>query len=249
LKFFYNKKLLEDKDNNIIKLEEITSNKGKHLISLAIEWEKHRKPMIEKYRKLKFDINERKENYKKKLDLLKENRNAMKSIIVEIKQKEELIKQLQEEFNSLPKNLERQSFVFKILDVVKNIENQKLEINKYLLDNKRLEGEIPKLENELNSIFSQTENLVYLDSKKEETSKQTYENLVQMKNSFNDLRKFISERGTTINNSRDLEIQIEHITERNLNLNIERVKNDLLEIKKENEKLRLLVKQLKEKNN
>jgi hypothetical protein len=230
-------------------MEEITSNKGKHLINLAIEWEKHRKPLIEKYRILKSEINDRKENYKEKFESYKENKNVLKSFIIEIKQKDDLIKQLKEEFEGLPKNIERQIFVFKILDVVKNIENQKLEINKYLMDNKRLESEIPKLDLELNKIFSETENLIYLDSKKEESSKIIYSNIVEMKSSFNDLRKFITERGTTINSSRDLEIQIEHITERNINLNIERVKNDLSEIQKDNERLRLIVKQLKEEKN
>jgi predicted RNase H-like nuclease (RuvC/YqgF family) len=31
-------KLLEDKDNNIIKMEQITKNKSQHLINLSIEW-------------------------------------------------------------------------------------------------------------------------------------------------------------------------------------------------------------------
>jgi predicted mannosyl-3-phosphoglycerate phosphatase (HAD superfamily) len=69
-----------------------------------------------------------------------------------------------------------------------------------------------------------------------------------MKNSFNDLRKYISENGSNKIQCRDLELQIEHITERNLNLNVERVKKDLDDIKKENEKLRSMFKILKEKS-
>jgi hypothetical protein len=58
----------------------------------------------------------------------------MKDLILEIRQKEDYIKQLQEEYENLPKNINREEFIFKIMDVVKNIEKQKLEINKYLIE-------------------------------------------------------------------------------------------------------------------
>lgn len=45
--------LLPNAEKNIVQLKEISIQSAKHLLELAAEWEKHRIPKIEEYRKLK----------------------------------------------------------------------------------------------------------------------------------------------------------------------------------------------------
>ena len=105
------KKLLENKDENILKMKNITSSSGEHLIELAKEWEQHRIPLIQKIRKLKNDQNNLKENYSKKLESVKKNRKLLEENVSDIKSKEELLNKLKIDLQQLPKNIERKNYV------------------------------------------------------------------------------------------------------------------------------------------
>lgn len=232
------RKLYANKEENIQKMQQISAQTAQDLIDLAKEWESHRKGYIEKIRTFKSSQLEMKNNYKEKFEQMKTTKIQMEEMIQEIRKKDDLISKLKEEIGQLPKNLERKSFVDRIMDVNKNVEKQKSEINKILVDNKTLNIEIQRLDDSLTRTFIECENSIHQDTSKEESSKLLYKNIVHMREAFKDLIKMVESIGNMSNQIRDLETQIEHLTERNDGLNISKIESDLNEMKQENERIK-----------
>eukprot|EP01080_Neovahlkampfia_damariscottae_P002296 gene2296-2469_t len=230
-------KLLENKDENIKKMKNITSSSGEHLIELAKEWEQHRVPLIQKIRKLKNDQKNLKDDYSKKLESVKKNRKLLEENVTDIKQKEDLLNKLKVDFQQLPKNVERKNYVDRIMDINKNVDKQKLEINKILLDNHLISNESNELSKKLIETFQKVEEVIYQEAQKEEYAKTLYQNIVQMREGFSSLIKLVRDGGEMNNEIRDLETSMDHLNSRNDSLNLERLVFDLNSMKKENQSL------------
>lgn len=232
------RKLYANKEENIQKMQQISAQTAQDLINLAKEWESHRKSYLEKIRKLKSSQLEMKNTYKERFEQMKATKIQMEEMIQDIRKKDDLISKYKEEIGQLPKDLERKTFVDRIMDVNKNVEKQKSEINKILIDNKSLNIEIQRLDDSLTRTFIECESSIHQDTTKEESSKLLYKNIVEMREAFKELIKMVESIGNMSNQIRDLEIQIEHLTERNDGLNISKIESDLNEMKAENEKLK-----------
>jgi coiled-coil domain-containing protein 22 len=184
-------KLLENKDENTMKMKKITSSTGQHLIELAKEWENHRLPLIEKIRKLKRDEKNMKLNYNEKLESVKKNRKLLEETVSDIKSKEDLLNKLKQDLTQLPKNIERKNYVDRIMDISKNVDKQKLEINKILLDNHLILNESNELSKKLLETFQVVEDVIFKEAEKEEYAKTLYQNVVQMRDGFSSLIKLV----------------------------------------------------------
>ncbi|KAL9652991.1 hypothetical protein ABK040_015506 [Willaertia magna] len=238
-------KLLRDREK-IKQLEQITSQAGQRLIVLANEWEQHRKPLIEKYRAMKEKLRDQKSEYKDLLNVAKQNRESMKEMIHSIKQKEELIVKKNEEYNQLPKDVDRSSYVNRILDIVRNIEKQNEEIAKILNENRDLSKEIAALSDKLSKTFQETEEMIYKEAQKDTEYKPLYKDVLEIRDLYETLIDCINQNGEALGSIRDLENQNELIKERNDSLNVERVMNDLQTIQNENQKLIQIVQSKKQ---
>jgi hypothetical protein len=230
-------KLLQDKDKNMKELKRISDMSAAKLIELATEWETHRKPMIEKIRLIKSQDHQNKNTAKVKVEQAKKNRETMRQMITDIKQKEELIARLKKEYDELPKNVDRSLYVTRILDVVKNVEKQTREINKIMGENKQLHKQIATTSDVLSRTFREVEEMIYKDAQTNESSKKVYKAVLTMREQFENIINNVQETGNSINSIRDMETQIERIIERQDSMNMERVANDLKIIKEENNRL------------
>jgi len=81
--------LLDDAENNISILKGISLSSATRLKDLAAEWEKHRVPLVESYRALKYASLNASDDSKELLVKIKEMRQSMKTIADEIQKKEE----------------------------------------------------------------------------------------------------------------------------------------------------------------
>jgi len=64
--------LLPDAENNIRLLRGISAKSASRLVSLATEWEKHRAPLIEEYRKERLNVLNKKDDSMQKLNKIRE---------------------------------------------------------------------------------------------------------------------------------------------------------------------------------
>merc|ERR1711971_1325030 len=109
------------------------------------QWEQIRSGMLEKLEKRQGERGKRKADAKLKVEQLKEMRKTMREMGLEIREKNERHKQLVEEVNKLPKSVNRQHYVNRILDIVKTLNKQKKEIRIILKDVRELKSENERL--------------------------------------------------------------------------------------------------------
>merc|ERR1712063_146003 len=170
--------LLPDAANNIRLLQEISQKSAAQLMELAREWENHRSKLIEAYRKLKAQHINRKGGTADLLTNIKEMRQQMKDLESETAKKDERFKELLEVYRQLPKNINRSVYTNRILEIVKQVKKQKVDINKILLDTRNLQKEINANIETLGRTFALTSEVIYLDAKAEKkgetTAKQAY---------------------------------------------------------------------------
>jgi len=234
--------LLPDAENNIKQLQQISAASAQRLLELANEWEKHRVPLLDEYRELRDKNRNKKDECAPKLEEIKKMRLQMRTLADDIKKKNETYKELLEYYKNLPKEVSRAVYTRRILDIVKNVKKQKVEINKVLIDMRNLMKEITLISDTLARSYAVTDNQMFADAKKDETSKMAYKDLVAMDTSFKKLVQMLEETGDTRNGIMELEIKIEQLKGRVDSLNMERLEKDLALMKGENAKL---VKQIK----
>eukprot|EP01052_Picozoa_sp_SAG31_P028240 SAG31_NODE_2710_length_5214_cov_1.789628_3_plen_116_part_00 len=99
-------------------------------------------PLISQYRKQKDAIAKRKEDAKAKLIKVKEMREESKALVRTLRDRDELAKALADEYEKMPKDVKRSSYVNRILDIIKNVNKQKAEIDRILKDVQTARAEI-----------------------------------------------------------------------------------------------------------
>ena len=75
-------------------LQGVVERSAQTLVSLANQWEKHRAPLIEEYRRLKEENAGKVSESQKKLEDIKELRERMKEVAEDTRAKDQLHKQL-----------------------------------------------------------------------------------------------------------------------------------------------------------
>jgi len=213
---------------------------------LASEWEKRRVPLVDAYRQLRDKLTNTSDDAKNKLEKIKEMRKEMKAIADDVRGKEEKYRALLESFEGLPKDVSRAHYTDRILEIVKNVKKQKVDIDKVLVDTRTISKEINNVSDTLNRTFAMVDEMVYQDAsninfKEIAVAKDVYKQVVAMNETFKKLVKSVDETGQTLNVTLLLEAKIDSLDQRVKALNFERIENDLKEIKEEN---RLLLTQV-----
>jgi len=214
--------------------KKISSESEKRILEFGRQWETRRIPLLEEYRKLKEDESKRKELAKEKLEKVTAMKQQLKDMVNEIKEKDELLGQMEEEIKNLPK-IQRTSYTRKIMDVVKNVRKQKVDIDKILLDIRNLNKEINLISETLERSYHACDELVFKEAKKGDPQvKQAYKNIVAIHGSFEALSTAVKDNGQVTNQIRELEIKIEQISTKKIEQNLEKIMADLKEVKEEN---------------
>jgi len=210
-------------------------------MELAREWENHRAKLIDAYRKLKAQHINRKGGTADLLANIKEMRQQMKDLEAETAKKDERFKELLEVYRQLPKNINRSVYTNRILEIVKQVKKQKVDISKILLDNRNLQKEINQAVETLGRTFTVANEMIYLDAKEEKkgenAAKTSFKLLVAIHNKYKELADKVGELGAVTNQVLDLSDKLSQITQRAGDLDLERVEADLEQIKQENKTL------------
>mmetsp|Transcript_23693 Transcript_23693/g.46665 ORF Transcript_23693/g.46665 Transcript_23693/m.46665 type:complete len:635 (-) Transcript_23693:401-2305(-) len=238
--------LLPNAAENLKKLSDIAQASAERLVQLAGEWESKRVPLVTKYRRKKQLILERKSEVGTKVEAIKRMRVEMKQKAQQLREKDALYKQVLEELAKMPKSINRQVYVRRIMDIVKNLEKQKVDIARVLEDVRMLQKDINSLSQKSKRTFDLVDERVYAEAKnKNTTAKEVYRNIVLMRDGFVELVKNVENTGKVKNEIRDTSARIEALESRNTGLNMKSVAEDLAAVKDENKKLATKIKALR----
>ena len=226
--------LLPQAQENIAKLQAVVDGSAARLVTLAQQWEGHRQPLVQQHRDLRQSQAVRESEAEKKLEEIKEFRGRMKAVADEARRKEELAKQLTSEFERMTKDVNRSAYTRKIMEIVANIKKQKQEIDKILVDTKAVQKEINSLSGKLDRTFTVTDELIFKDAKKDEGVKKAYRMLAALHENFEQLIVCVEDTGGVVREIKDLEEQIESESSKKTLTNLEKISEDLQQMKKEN---------------
>lgn len=238
--------LLPEAQKNLQELTKLVEASSQRLAELGQEWENHRIPLVNKLRRQKQLLAERKDEVGRKVEQIKRMRNEMKEKANDLREKDRLYQTILEELNAMPKSINRQIYVRRIMDIMKNIDKQKDEIKKILQDVRATQKEINLVSASSRRSFAVADEVIFQAAKKnikDEFHTKSYKYVIQMKDGFEALVTEVEKTGKTQNEIRDLQSQIDDIESRNTNLNMERILNDLAQVKKENKALAAKLKQ------
>ncbi|KAL0133102.1 hypothetical protein PUN28_000697 [Cardiocondyla obscurior] len=225
--------LLQDGPANIKKLESAIESTTNKLISLANQWEKHRVPLIIKYRQEREKHSTKANASQKKLDEIKLLKEKEKELEEECRNKDQQYSQLVAEVQKLPKEVNRSAYTQRILEIINNVRKQRDEINKVLADTREIQKEINTLTGRLERSFTVVDELIFRDARTNEASRKAYKLLATLHSDCNELVSLVEETGATIREIRDLEEQIDSESAKNVGANLERITADLKQMKQE----------------
>jgi len=240
-------KMLPEADKHLAELQQVVQASRQRLIKFAQDWEEMRAPLIEQHRRQKQVLSERKAAVGRKVELIKRMRLEMKDSATEIRDKEKVFHQVSEDLSKLPKSINRQAYVNRIMDICRNLDRQKVDIDKIIDDVKRLQREINQTSDTSQRSFAFADDIIYKAAKtrKDEVSNKSYKNLIQLREAFVALVKCVEDTGRAQNEARDLSAKIAQLESRNTHLNMEKVESDLLQVKQENKALMTKIKALR----
>ncbi|XP_015126240.1 coiled-coil domain-containing protein 22 homolog [Diachasma alloeum] len=225
--------LLEDGDNNVVKLEGVIEAGRNKLIHLANQWEKHRAPLIKQYRDEREKYSAKTSTSQKKLDELRILRERERELMEECHMKDQQYAQLVAEVQKLPKDVNRSAYTQRILEIINNVRKQRDEIDKVLGDTREIQKEINTLSGRLERSFTVVDELIFRDAKGNEASRRAYKLLATLHSDCSELVNLVEETGTTLREIRDLEEQIDSESTKNVGANLERITADLKQMRQE----------------
>ncbi|XP_046598581.1 coiled-coil domain-containing protein 22 homolog isoform X1 [Neodiprion lecontei] len=238
--------LLPNGEENIKKLEALVEASANKLINLATQWERHRRPLVEKYRDERAKYSTKAQSTsRKKLDEIKLLREKEKELIEESRNKDQQCTQLLAEIPKLPKESNRSAYTQRILEIINNVRKQRCEIDKVLADTREIQKDINTLTGRLERSFTVADELIFKDAKSNEASRKAYKLLATLHSDCAELVTLVEEIGATVREIRDLEEQIDSESAKNVGANLERITADLKQMKQETA---TLMAQLQSKN-
>ncbi|KAK2589337.1 hypothetical protein KPH14_007885 [Odynerus spinipes] len=201
--------LYQDGEQNIHKLEVAIEAVTNKLLNLANQWEKHRVPLIQKYREEREKHSTKASVSQKKQDEIKLLKEKEKELEEECKNKDQLFSQLVVEVQKLPKEINRSAYTQRILEIINNVRKQRDEINKVLADTREIQKEINALTGRLERSFTVVDELIFRDARTNEASRKAYKLLATLHSDCSELVSLVEETGATVREIRDLEEQID----------------------------------------
>lgn len=151
--------------------------------------------------------------------------------------KTELYSQVMTDLGKVNQKTDRSAYTNRILEIIGNIRKQKADIDKILRDTREVQKDINSVTGKLDRQFAVTDDLLFCNAKRDETSRRAYKLLVSMHGDCAQLVKSVQDTGKIGRDIRDLEEQIENARAANTAANLQQISNDLEQMQSENEKL------------
>ena len=194
-------------------------------------------PLVEKIRASRAELRRRKLKAKAMVDEMKRCRGEMNAMVLDVRDKDDRHRLLEERYAAMPKNVNRALYTYRIMDIIKQIAKQKGEITKIVDDIRSVQKE----NNKIGATLQRTEALADERVFQEANAGGKDPQLVAAYRSLSDLRKLfektvtvISETGAKEREARDLDSKKKQLKARVSTANLDKILADLGQVKQEN---------------
>ncbi|XP_054266958.1 coiled-coil domain-containing protein 22-like [Macrosteles quadrilineatus] len=231
--------LLPDSAANTSKLQELVEEQARTLLRLGTQWEKHRAPLVARYREARERLSDKASESARQLETARQTRERLREMKEELTVKEALQARLQQDYDKLSNTqVTRTAYTRRILEIIGNIKKQREEIDKIVEDTKQLQRDINIVSDRVDRSFTYADELIFRDCKQDNASRKIYKLLMQLHSECRQVVEMIEETGATVREIRDLEEQIEVERAKDTASKLERISADLRQMKQESTALR-----------
>lgn len=200
----------------------------KELNDLKAEWEEYTKPINQEIFSKKQDITDRKVEYQYKIDKIKDIKKEIKETVQELEHKKEMLAYYNQQWEKMPKDINRNQYLKRINEIIGNLKSQKEEIKKILVEIKDIQDSTESLMADLKKIDAQVEDFIFNEAKKDKVAKEIYKDIVSLKEDFDQLITNIQEQNKMKTNIREIETKCEDFRIKYKNgAEIQKLVNDL----------------------
>jgi hypothetical protein len=167
------------------------SNLEKKYEEMISNWEEYSGQAISRIEELKNSIETKKKEYNFKYEKIGQLKKEIEEISSKITLKQELANFLNEEYQKIPVDVNRNKFVTKISELTGSISKEKNNITIYLNDLKNLEDQISNINETIRKVDNELEDKLFQDVKSGATSKDLYSLFIKIREGYNVIQKNI----------------------------------------------------------
>lgn len=118
-------------------------------------------PLVDAYRRARAEAADAAAALRLLSDRREQVREEMRAVIAAAREREERVVQLQAELERLPKDVRRELYTDRILEIIKQVKKQQIDIDKILIEIHQVHKEINGITESLSRSFNATDELVY----------------------------------------------------------------------------------------
>ena len=227
----------EEGVENADKLDEVIQAMLARIQQSAETWEKQRQELYEELRRLSDTMSSSQIEMEKETRKMHELKELMRECAAESQLKDSTLLQLKEEYENVNKDAQRTSYTKRIMEILANIQKQKKEIERVLVDMRQLQKEINQLEGKVGRIFSLADEKIFKAAKKDESLRNLYKKIVALHSTFGNIIQTIEQIGSIERYTKDLEDQIEDEKAKEVGSNLKSMQKDYQLLVQENEEM------------
>ena len=202
MKKFQSKELVE---NDVINEVETLEKKYQNMVD---NWNDYSNQAKSRIQELKTAINTKKKEYTYKSDQINLLKKEIEDISTKIQMKQELAQFLSEEYQRIPLNINRNSFVNRIAELTNNINKERQNISQYLKELKDADNKINKYNETIKRVDNELEDIIFQDAKNNKKLNDVYAAFINLRNGYNNLQKNIIENSIKKSKLRELDSQV-----------------------------------------
>lgn len=202
MKKFQSKEMVE---NDVINEVENLEKKYQNMVD---NWNDYSNQAKSRIQELKTAINTKKKEYTYKSDQINVLKKEIEEISSKIQMKQELAQFLSEEYQKIPLNINRNSFINRIAELTNNINKERQNISQYLKDLNEADMKINKYNETIKRVDNELEDIIFQDAKNNRKLNDVYAAFIKLRDGYSNLQKNIIDNFNKKSKLRELESQV-----------------------------------------
>ncbi|KAJ4725326.1 coiled-coil domain-containing protein 22-like [Melia azedarach] len=214
-------------------LDDQVEARKSNLVELESQWDAFRNSLEEKRRSLEETLYANEPEAREKLQKLREVKLERKSVLSEIRKREDEHSKLSLDLEKLPKVASRRSYIERVKEITKNSRKLDADIERILKETRELQLESNSIQERLHRTYAVVDEMIFREAKKDQVGRQAYRLLTSIHESFEQVSEKILATDRVRREIAQYEKKLAAISGQSLN--VDKLQADLDAIIKENE--------------
>lgn len=207
------------------------------LEELKEQWEEFKKPINEEIVMAKQEISDKRVEYRYKQEKIKNLKQEFKAVVQETEHKKKILEFMQEEWNTMPKDVNRNQYLKRINGLIKDLKGQNGEIRGILEEIKGVREGTITLVKQIQEVDVEVEDAVFKETK-DKLVKEIYDEIQNLKGMFDTIVSNEQEQNRLRTQIRDIQIKMDDFRIKYKNMTeIEKLKHELNTLLQQNTQL------------